>query len=183
MLPWGHAAVGYLCYTLYARLRHQRRPLGVTGIALAIGTQFPDLIDKPLAWTFGILPSGRSLGHSLLVLGVVVAGLYWLHTRRTVESPTVLIAFTIGWLSHVFADGYTILLGKPTCLNYMVWPLLGTCPYTESNRSIIQFFLTLEVGRSFWIGLVLTGVALVVWLYDGAPGLWYLRDRIAKLLT
>ena len=182
MLPWGHAAVGYLWYTLYARLRHERTPRGTAVIALAIGTQIADLIDKPLAWTFGVLPSGRSLGHSLLVVGIVVGMLYWVY-RRSGYPLTTLVAFSIGWVSHVFADGYRILFGEPTCLNYLVWPLLGTCPYNETNRSIIEFFLTLETGNGFMIGMGLAGVAVVVWLYDGAPGIQYLRNRIVEALT
>ena len=67
MWPWGHAAAGYLLYTLWARRRFHRPPAGAATLALAVGTQFPDLVDKPLAWTFGISPSGRAGAHSLLI--------------------------------------------------------------------------------------------------------------------
>ena len=43
MYPWGHLAVGYLCYSLGVRLCDQRPPAGVAMVPLTIGTQFPDL--------------------------------------------------------------------------------------------------------------------------------------------
>jgi len=70
MWPWGHAAVGYLAYSLGYRAS-DRRLTGAAVIALGVGTQFPDLIDKPLGWTFGVLPGGRTLAHSLLTVAVV----------------------------------------------------------------------------------------------------------------
>jgi membrane-bound metal-dependent hydrolase YbcI (DUF457 family) len=182
MLPWGHAAVGYLSYRLYTRLRYRERPREAAVVALAVGTQFPDLVDKPLAWTFGILPSGRSLAHSLLLLGIVVGVLYWF-TRRSGRSGTELTALAVGWSSHLLADGYSILFGEPTCLDYLVWPFRGTCPYEETNRSIIGHMLGLETGDGLWFGLGLTLVATAVWLHDGAPGLRWVRDRIVETLT
>ena len=176
MLPWGHAAVGYLCYRLYTFLKHRRPPMGVTVVALAIGTQFPDLIDKPLAWTLGILPSGRSLAHSLLVLGVVGGFLYWVSQKRSARTKTALFAFGFGWTSHLFADAYGLLLGQQTCVNYLVWPL-AACPYEESGRSIIEFLLATELTTGTLIGLSLTTIAGVVWLLDGAPGIRYLFRR------
>jgi hypothetical protein len=180
MLPWGHAAVGYLCYTLYTRLRYRRPPLGPAVVALAVGTQFPDLVDKPMAWTVGILASGRSFGHSLLTLAVVAGVLYWTYRRRTKLVSAV--AFLIGWLSHSFADGYPFLLGEPTCLNYLVWPF-AACPYDETGRSIIEYLLATELTATvqFEIGLVV--VAGLTWLYDGAPGLQYLSDKTKAMLA
>ena len=52
VLPWGHLAIGYLCLSLAIRARWRVPPQGPAVIAVAIGTQLPDLIDKPLAWTF-----------------------------------------------------------------------------------------------------------------------------------
>ena len=60
MLPWGHLAVGYLAYSLAVRVRSGGPPAGLAVAALAVGTQFPDLIDKPLVSWVSVLPSGRS---------------------------------------------------------------------------------------------------------------------------
>ncbi|KPN32310.1 hypothetical protein SY89_03078 [Halolamina pelagica] len=181
MLPWGHAAVGYLSYRLYTFLRRRRPPKGVAVVALAIGTQFPDLVDKPLSWTVGILPSGRSLAHSLLVLGLVAGLLYRVSRGRSDRTRTAVFAFGFGWLAHVFADGYTILLGQPTCVNYLVWPL-AICPYDEVDRSIIEHLLATDLTTGTLIGLALTAIASAVWVLDGAPGLWYLLRLVKERL-
>lgn len=57
MWPWGHVGAGYLVYTLLRRHTGER-PAGAAVLALAVGTQFPDLVDKPLGWTVGLLPGG-----------------------------------------------------------------------------------------------------------------------------
>ena len=89
MFPWEHAAVAYLLYAGYARWHDGTAPGGWAVLVVLVASQLPDLIDKPLAWQFGLLPSGRSLAHSVFVavpvvvvvvaLGIVVlAGLVWL---------------------------------------------------------------------------------------------------------
>ena len=102
MLPWGHLAVGYLCYSLYVRLRHHPFPEGTAVFALAIGTQFPDLVDKPLAWTLGVAPSGRSVGHSLVV-AAILAAIVWMLVRRYGRSGEPIAVF-ISYLSHIVVD-------------------------------------------------------------------------------
>jgi len=178
MLPWGHASVGYLCYTLYTHVRHHRAPLGPAVVAVAIGTQFPDLIDKVLAWEVGLLPSGRSLTHSLLTVAVVAGLLYWAYRNRT--ELAIAGAFVVGWTSHLFADGYPVLFGEATCIEYLLWPLT-ICPYEEGSRSIIEFLLAVELADGHLFGIGLTAVASTVWLLDGAPGLGYLRDKAGAL--
>ncbi|PSQ17916.1 hypothetical protein BRC99_00275 [Halobacteriales archaeon QS_7_69_60] len=81
MLPWGHLAVGYLAYSLAVRGRTGGPPAGLATAALAVGTQFPDLIDKPLVAWVSLLPSGRSLGHSLLFAAACGVGLWYLGRR------------------------------------------------------------------------------------------------------
>jgi len=72
MWPWGHLAVGYVAFSVFVRFRLGRQPSGHAALALAVATQLPDLIDKPLAWQFGLLSSGISVAHSILV-GVPLA--------------------------------------------------------------------------------------------------------------
>jgi hypothetical protein len=50
MLPLGHAALGYLLYTVAGRVSGKQVPLRYAIVPLAVGTQFPDLVDKPLAY-------------------------------------------------------------------------------------------------------------------------------------
>ena len=37
MWPWGHAAAGYLLYTVWCRGRYGRQPLAPATLALAVG--------------------------------------------------------------------------------------------------------------------------------------------------
>jgi len=67
MWPWGHLAVGYLLWSVLVRDRRFRPPTGAETLLLAVGTQFPDAVDKPLAWSLGVLPNGRSLAHSVFL--------------------------------------------------------------------------------------------------------------------
>lgn len=168
MWPWGHAAVGYLVYSLFSHRRHGRGPTNVATVFLAVGTQFPDLVDKPLAWTFALLPTGRSLAHSLLT-ALVVGGVA-LHLARRYNRSEYATAFGIGYLSHLAADGLLpVLNGEFVNLSYLIWPLLPL-PAPTRDYSILAHFLTfqLEPFTVFELGLVV--LALLVWWYDDAPG-------------
>lgn len=178
MLPWGHAAVGYLCYTLWLRVRGRHPPAGPAVLALAIGTQFPDLIDKPLAWTFGILPSGRSFGHSLVVTALLAIGLWWL--ARRMERRREVGAFLCGHLTHITADvAPAVIAGEWIVLRSLGWPLLPVYVYPdETDRSIVEFLLTLDPAAVPTSGVALSVVAIVVWVFDGRPGIGFFRDRV-----
>lgn len=101
MFPWEHAAVGYILVSLWARVTGRRLD-GWAALAVLVGTQFPDLVDKPLAWSFGVLPSGISMAHSILVsvpVSIVVVAV-----ARRYGAATVGVAFALGYLSHIPAD-------------------------------------------------------------------------------
>ncbi|WP_435196345.1 metal-dependent hydrolase [Natronomonas sp. EA1] len=165
MLPFGHLAVGYLCYSLLSRARG-RVPEAWPAIALAVGTQFPDLVDKPLAWYTAVLPYGRTLAHTLLVAGPVALGCVLL-ARRYGPAP---LAFAVGWLSHLAADGVGILLeGELFELRYLVWPLLGVP--AQQHSGVTSFVAQLEVTALVLFEGVLLVAALVLWRHDGMPGL------------
>ena len=181
MLPWGHAAVGYLCYTLWLRVRRHHPPVGPAVVALAIGTQFPDLVDKPLSWSFGILPSGRSLGHSLVVAALLAAGLWWL--ARRAERRREVGAFVCGHVTHIAADAVPAVgAGQWVRLRWLAWPLLPAYVYPgELDRSLVEFVLTLDPAAVPTGGVVLTVVAFLVWVTDGRPGIQTICARLRRL--
>lgn len=167
MLPWGHAALGYLLYRVLRRLGDpDRPPTDAEALALAVGTQFPDLIDKPGAWTLAVVPSGRSVGHAIPVL-VPILALLWI-----VASPdrrALVAAFVVGVGSHLLGDSWELLLaGKLGDLTFLLWPFFPVAP--EHGRSFIEFFLSLTLTPTVAAGLVVTAVALGVWYRDGYPG-------------
>ncbi|PSP90315.1 metal-dependent hydrolase [Halobacteriales archaeon QS_4_69_34] len=176
MWPWGHLAIGYLCYSLLARRRFGRPPGGVETLWLALGTQIPDLVDKPLAWTLGVLPAGRSLGHSLLVALLAVAVVALLARQRGWGRAG--LAFGVGYLAHLPVDALVpVLDGEYALLSFLGWPLLSPPPYGEELGFLGQV-RTAELTPVLALGLVLSVLAFVRWLADGRPGVAAVRGWI-----
>lgn len=149
MLPLGHAALAYLLYVGYAAVRNHRLPVRYGFVPLAIGSQFPDLIDKPLAY-IGVLASGRSLAHSLFTFLLITGLVWWIATRFTNPdeepwrqqlrsiSPS---AFGIGYGSHLIGDSYGRLIAGefPRFLLYPLYripesPLDDVAPWIRMLR-------------------------------------------------
>ncbi|WP_224448601.1 metal-dependent hydrolase [Haloprofundus salilacus] len=178
MLPWGHAALGYLLYSYGLRFRRAGPPTGLaTMLALAVGTQFPDLVDKPLSWTFQVLPGGRTLAHTLFV--AVPFLLAVLFVARRVDRRTVGDAFAVGYASHLLGDTlWQLSQGNVEVLAFLVWPLIPVGE-PEYDYSIVEFFLQLELTAGVAFGLAVTAVGLVRWWRDGAPPLSSLGVELA----
>ncbi|WP_458207707.1 metal-dependent hydrolase [Haladaptatus sp. NG-SE-30] len=168
MWPWGHLAVGYLAYSLYIHVRHRRAPTGSETLLLAIGTQFPDLIDKPLAWTWNILPSGRSFAHSLFTMILVIAVVR--SVSRRVGRPLLGQAFAIGYLLHLPADGLApFVSGEYEYLAFLLWPVVPAPDY-GFEPGILAHLLAFELSGVAKTELLIFGFVFVIWIYDGAPG-------------
>ena len=174
MWPWGHAVVGYLILTVVARIRNGHAPTDRTAVAVAVGTQLPDLVDKPLAWTVPVLPTGRSLAHSLLV-ALPVLVLLWYGTD---EARPAVIAFGIGWISHSLADLLPSLLAADWPYTVFVfWPVLSTPPY-KTEQSFIAHLAAIELTPAFLGQVGLVALALLVWRHDGYPGRLVIMTRL-----
>lgn len=184
MLPWGHAAVAYLLYWLVLWRRDRLPPEGWAVLSLGFGTQFPDLVDKPLAWSFSVLPAGRSLAHSTVTLAVVAVAVLAVANRHRVVGPAV--AFLVGYASHIVADAVApVSRGEYHALAYLIYPLVPL-PTPEHDFGLLTFFFRLEPTPMLTLGLVLTAVALWRWYRDGTPGLAELRwfvDRLSPRRT
>ncbi|RRJ29457.1 metal-dependent hydrolase [Halocatena pleomorpha] len=173
MWPWGHLAAGYLLYSLWCRA-NCRSPTALGAVTVAFGTQFPDLVDKPLAWTFAILPSGRTLTHSLLT-ATLLFGIFRIVTRRY-KIRTPLGALAIGYLSHLAMDAVSPLVqGRFEAVSFLLWPVLPL-PSSETPNSFSAHFANLGPTPFDLFQLVLAGVAFIVWIADGAPGASKLRE-------
>lgn len=169
MLPWGHAAVGYLLYTVVLKVRSDRQPIGGAVLALAVGTQFPDLVDKPLGWHLGVLPSGRSLGHSLITAVLLIGAVHWLASRY--GHRLIAPAFGIGYLSHLATDGvYALLSGNVREYSYLLWPITH---YADAGTelSILEKLLAASGSPTGLFELGLFIVATALWISHRAPGL------------
>ena len=177
MWPWGHLAVGYLAYSFLSRRRFDHPPQLGAAVAVAFGTQFPDLIDKPLAWTVSILPSGRSFAHSMFFAAFVLFALVAL--GRRFQRPKLAVAFGLGHLSHLAMDAvYPLWVGDYASLAYFVWPLLPV--YDSPTPGIIWYILHLEWTPFVTVQFGLTAVAATVWVLDGMPGLALVRRALPR---
>ncbi len=172
MWPWAHAALGYLIYSGLARARGTRAT-GTPVLVLALGTQFPDLIDKTFAWYLPLLPTGRTLAHSLLIAVPVVVLVHWWTRRRT--RAALGTAFGLGYGSHLVGDAlHPVVTGAWGDLTFLLWPVLPSPAY-ETGQSLTAHLQAIEASPWFLFGLLLTAIAVVVWHRDGAPGLAVLR--------
>ncbi|WP_135820846.1 metal-dependent hydrolase [Halostella litorea] len=181
MWPWGHLAAGYLLWTALVRERRFRPPTGAEAVLLAVGTQFPDLVDKPLAWSLGVLPNGRSLAHSMFVAAAVVAVAVALARRR--DRPVLGVAFGVGYGVHLATDALpTLAAGRYADLAFLAWPLLPAVEY-DTDPSFAAHFLGIEPTPLFLFEIGLSAVALAVWVRDGTPGVDALRATLGGLRT
>ena len=190
MWPWEHLAVGYLLVSLWRRTRSGHGPTDREAIAVAFATQLPDLIDKPLGWSTDLLPSGLSLGHSLL-FAVPLAVVAWLAARRY-GVPEVGTAFGLGYLSHLPADAlYGVVLGDGPKLGFLLWPVvpgvrMEPTPFATYFLGLVASFQEFLASPSaiVFVGFEVTllGVTLVLWHLDGHPGVATARGLVRRLV-
>jgi hypothetical protein len=201
VLPHGHLAVSYLLYTGLSRVWLGRGLSAAAVTFLTIGSQFPDLVDKPL-WLLGVLESGRSLGHSLLIgLPFVVVVALGLHQRMGSYEPGA--AFGVSYVAATVADGSIFFLQGSVVrdlveVSFWVWPL--SLPAEYLVNSLREFPVVVEIinTKQTWTAaafpsgtnlrrvirfaeVVFSSMAVVVWLADGTPGT-SLMDSIADSL-
>lgn len=153
VLPLGHLAIAYLCYRLSTRARFDALPAPVPVSLVLVASLVPDLVDKPLAWYLGILPSGRSLGHSLLVLIPLATGLYLL--ARRYDRGEYGVAFAIGTISHSLLDITPLLWNPAASEQFLFWPLrlVAVPPVLAAFRSPLgTAYVLSELG--FAVGAV-----------------------------
>lgn len=178
MWPIGHAAVGYLCWAALERSDIDDGSADLAAIAVVFGAWFPDLVDKPLAWQFAVLPTGRSLAHSLLVLiplVILVAGL-----AIRFGYPAAGIAFGIGTISHPIVDAAPALWRDDTSVDFLFYPITAVEPYAEPGPPSISALLADSLTDPYFLlEFVLLGVAIVVWYRRGMPGVRMARSADA----
>ncbi|MXR40749.1 metal-dependent hydrolase [Halobaculum sp. WSA2] len=176
MLPLGHLAIAYLWYAGYAAVGTHRLPARAALVPLAIGSQFPDLVDKPLAY-LDILISGRSLAHSLFTFAICSIAVWWLARRLRgrwsdgtlperlrVVTPA---AFAVGYLSHLLGDTYRYLLAVDLWgARFLLNPLfpLSTSPGDEIAPWIRLFRIYRDMGTHPSIELIVVAIVVFVGL-------------------
>jgi hypothetical protein len=175
--PWGHLAFAYLLHSAFVHLRYRRPPAWPGVVLVALGSQAPDLIDKPLAWTLSILPSGRSLGHSFIVGTIIVIVAVTLLRRYELQGWP----FALGYYSHLVGDSIRPLLdGRIHELAFLLWPFLKVETGEGPSVGIVRYLLNAQLEGTVLLELGLASVVFGWWLFDGAPGvrpLWNVMHR------
>jgi hypothetical protein len=189
MWPWEHAAAAYLAYSLSVRAVTGRPPREWPVLALAFGTQFPDLLDKPAEWVFGVLPS-TGVAHSVFVAIPLTLVLLAVGYRR--ERLGVSVGFSVGYLLHLPGDVfYDLLLGSEPSYHKVLWPLVPAD--VQSNVDLFALlarffdryadFILSPAGLPYLLGEVaLVGGTAALWLADGRPGLGVLRRLFRRVV-
>ena len=189
MWPWEHVLFAYVCYSTYVHVRYRSRPEDAPVIALAFGAVLPDLIDKPLAWEFGVVGTGYGAAHSVF-LGVPAALLVYAVAKRR-GMGAVGGAFAAGHALHLVGDVLPASLSRARLdLSPVLWPVAGrTSPpeqvsfasgvyglLTEYVTQLLTLDLTPVVALQ--LGSVVFGITL--WLVDGRPGLSLVTTRFRR---
>jgi hypothetical protein len=119
------ALVPVVCYSL---VRYHRLTSGSVLLVGLFASLFPDLVDKPLAWTFGVIPSGRMVAHSLVIASVVILCVLFVASRKRRLSHGLVFAW--GYLSHIAGDFYPVLFEGSSYYFYpnLFWPLVTAVP-------------------------------------------------------
>lgn len=179
MWPWEHATFGYLLLSVGRRVTGRDPPVTGSALTLLLGTQIPDLVDKPLSWGLHVFPSGYAIGHSVFVeipLGVLL--LYLGHRR---DRYRLAVAFVLGDWSHLLADVFTPLrTGGPPDPGRILWPVVRSAAYGHElglRRGLIYLarlwghLLSLDAPTLVLLYLSIPALTLLLWIADGMPGL------------
>ncbi|MCH7661212.1 MAG: metal-dependent hydrolase [Euryarchaeota archaeon] len=177
MWPWEHVIVGYVAYSLFSHLVYRESPSGASAVAVVFASLLPDLIDKPLAWQFGVFPGGYAIGHSIffavpLSIFVGVLAHHWGRTQ-------VGLAFAIGYLLHLPSDllpPYVETGEIP--FERILWPIEQA--ESPDHGGLIDGFFnnflpyvtqlgSMELTPYLYMQFALAGFAFLLWIYDGMP--------------
>lgn len=178
MWPWGHLAFGYLLYSLASRTVLDEPPVGGPTLLLAVATQLPDLVDKPLSWTFKVFETGYGAGHSVFVAVPVVAAVAAFAHRTDHERYG--LAFCVGYASHLAADVIlSSALSREPAFDQVLWPVVEFSGYAVDRGFVgrfTEYFVAfvadiLSGDATFYLALylVLFTTVFTLWLYDGLP--------------
>lgn len=123
MFPHMHFIVAMVPALAYVLIGDRQPPTPRFAGAVFLGSQFPDLIDKPLAHELMLIPSGRVFMHSLptAVPILLIVGLYGWKTDRLRLSG----AFIFAHLSHILADHRELLQPTPEVSSDLLWPFFS----------------------------------------------------------
>ncbi|WP_222918978.1 metal-dependent hydrolase [Natrinema sp. SYSU A 869] len=192
MWPWEHAIVAYLLYSLLCHVVVRDSPGGLDAFAVVFASVLPDLIDKPLAWNYGVFDVGYGIGHSIFF--AVPLAIFVGTVARIADRPLAGLAFGLGYLSHPFADVVDSVFRQGSFLiEIMLWPIAPVEGHPPGPDVLEVFSMLIgrysrtilagDLSTYLWIQVGLAGLAMLVWLLDGAPVLRECLQASARTVT
>lgn len=185
MWPWEHVVIGYIAYSLVCHLLFRNSPSGRETFAVVFGSLLPDLIDKPLAWQFGVFEGGYAIAHSVF-FAIPLSILAGFVARRYGAGPTGL-AFGLGYLLHLLSELLPAYLNQGELVfERILWPVMKAGDDGHQGlvkgfvEEVIPYAFELTTGEPsnyllFQLGLM--GFALLLWIYDDMP---ILREAVLR---
>lgn len=174
MLPLGHLAFAYLWYAIYLAVGPHRLPVRLALVPLVTGSQFPDLVDKPLAY-LGVIRYGRSLAHSVFAFAICSLAVWWIANRcrgrwtaETVPERLRLVtpaAFAIGYVSHLLGDTYQFFLaGDLRAARFLMYPLVPVpvSPADDIAPWVRLFRIYQEMGTHPQVNVIVLAAVVFV---------------------
>lgn len=177
MWPWEHVVVGYLAYSATVHLWRRRAPRPSEAGLVVFASLLPDLIDKPLAWSLQLVSSGYGPAHSVFFVlpAIALVSARWGARGR----PWRAVAFATGYLLHVPSDVLHQARDGALDPSVFLWPVIVYEPSGEQagflTESIVRIsgfvsqLLSGDVSTYTTVQLGLLVVAVLLWVYDGAP--------------
>jgi hypothetical protein len=188
MWPWEHAALGYLVFSLVIHALYRRSPTGASALVLLVGTQLPDLVDKPLSWGLELFPVGFAVAHSVFV-AVPFALACTLLARRHGRAKLG-VALLVGYWSHLLGDVLSPLRsGGEPAMGRILWPLVEYESYGDDLglarglvyiREYVAEVAATGLTTALALSLALTALAVSLWAVDGFPGVAWLFRRVHR---
>ncbi|WP_324664287.1 metal-dependent hydrolase [Haloarcula sediminis] len=194
MMPWTHAVFGYIALSLTSHALARTAPTTRETVLVVFGAVFPDLVDKPLAWQFGLF-GGRTLAHSVFVAFPLSVAAVVAASRR--GHPRLGLAFAAGYLLHLPGDLLPAFLKSGRLeLSTLLWPvtdggggradsfvrefMVNVVPYV---RDIAAAILAGDLSGQLLALFSLWALTFALWVYDGMPvlrdGYDWLRHAVA----
>jgi len=162
MFPVEHFLVAAIPTGAYLLLQDRRLPRIEALFVIGVGSQFPDLIDKPLAHLFLLLPNGRVGAHSLpFAIPLMTLALYvaWKLNRWRAGG-----VFVFAYATHLVADYYIVLVRPdPTFPVGLLWPLVPPLPARLEPSWAGPGSVNVIIWSSFAVIVLLVG-AVRLWI-------------------
>lgn len=146
--PHVHFFIALIPVVFFIFIQYRQLPSVELTAVTFVGSQFPDIIDKPLGAQLNLIPTGRVFIHSLpfaVPICIVILAYSW-RTDRARGG----VVFVYAYLSHLAADNYSALAAG-RIPNDLLWPFRPAIPrpsipyWAGPNEVTLHLFILYSV--------------------------------------